>query len=309
MKENIKKEWTEVARRGRHHAILLIASVMESYKEKLYAKYHFTNFNVRRWRQFDGARWLGQDDYLEYQNLFKKKIKNPDYYFQVGKILEKKVSNLRSFIDRNCHINFNKLENSKLLSIFSGYYQAIKEMWVFAYDYIIINTFLPDVILKKVARYEKDPLKQNEILNTLFMAEKESDIVKEKDALLKIVKLLVEKRYAISSSYVKKLIENHFNKFAHLRLYYFWGDPYTKSIIKQRILSYLKKDWLRELKSLEDNRKKVKKINNIFKQLKFDKKTKQLVLAIRRWAYLSNSVDETFNYSVYHFKPFFLTIS
>lgn len=72
MKKVKKIEWEEITRRGKAHHLLMIDSVIELYRTKLFGKAHRVKWNPSYYRQFNNARWFSQNDFNKYLNLLQE---------------------------------------------------------------------------------------------------------------------------------------------------------------------------------------------------------------------------------------------
>jgi len=310
-KEKIK--WVETARRGKAQPLLVLDPLIEAYRLDYFKKAHQIKWSPKNYRQFDNARWFSVKDFENYRSLIEKATRSKKInLFTYAKEYSKRIIASRKFADKYRNLDFKILTNEKLARIFSMWFEETKRMWCFAYDYIFLNQFLPDIITSIVASKVPDIWEQNEILGILFEADESSEMRLEKRALIKIAQHLRKNKSKISNSLIEKRLESHLDKFAHLGFYYFRGASYTQKDLRDRLAEYLRLSPTNFKKMIADFRKQDRNevlMKKITKKLGLSNQTILQIKYIKRWGSLSNHVDETFGYVVHHLMPMWLEIA
>ncbi len=298
-----KAQWIETSRRGKAQPLLVVDAVIDLYKQKYFQKAHRSKWGPKNYRQFDSASWFGVKDYQEYQDLLTLAADSKDQkLLKYGREYEKRIIAHRTFADKYSNYDFYGLSNKELRKIFSQWFELTKRFWSFAYDYIFINKFLPDIVTSVVASKVLDVKKQNKYLGILFEADEPSELRQEKKNLLEIVKYIRNKKTDLNNDIVHRKLSKHLNEYAHLGFYYFRGSSYNLSDLKKRVSEYLKINRI-DFNKIESDFNKQNKNNalvkGVIRELKLDKKTVDYIRYIKRWGSLSNKVDETYGYVVH----------
>ncbi len=72
--------WEEIARRGRNHAVLAMDLACEGFQEGYLSELLGVDFNLKFFRQFNGARWHDSNEIKEWISLLKIELgKDPDF--------------------------------------------------------------------------------------------------------------------------------------------------------------------------------------------------------------------------------------
>lgn len=302
-----KIEWFEVTRRGTAHHLLVIDSVVELYRKKLLGKAHGVRWNPRYFRQYDHARWFSREDWNTYQHILQGgETKHPGYLMQLAREYERRITANRNF-GKVCGKNdFSKLSSVQLARLFSEWFTHTLRFWCFAYDYILINIFLPDDVMREVEKRVPDVVAQNRFLGVLFMADRASEQWREKRALVALAQRMRARKLGAHDPRIEKALSHHVKTFAHLGLYYFRGRPYTNQRIRDRLGEYLSlpahtfKQLQLDLHKQESN---ATRTQQLIRHLHLDRETIRHIRIIKRWGTLSNYVDETYGYVVNSLMP------
>lgn len=301
-----------MARRGKPLPLLLVDTIMESYRRGYFAKTHKVKWFPGYYRQFNDARWFGSRDIGKYQAVLREKANDKkNNLLALADDFKKRILKLRRLSDKLSQKNFQLLDNSQLVEIFSDWFSLNKQIWCFAYDYIFVNKFLPDIITSVVAARVPDFAKQNEILGILFGVDEPTELRLEKKALIKIVIQIKQKRVRAASPEILRLIDKHLGKFAHLGFYYFRGAAYQQEDILKRIKEYLAIPGSQFKEILADFRKQDKNkylTAQYVKKLNLDEQTANYIRYVKRWGAVSSQVDETYGYSVHKLMPLWIEI-
>jgi len=299
-----KIKWVEIARRGDDHPMFLIDTVCEAYRRGYFGfNKKETEWQAKYYRQLAGARWFSEDDLNGYVNILKtKELSEPSILVKYVEDYKRRIKKIKKFVDKYKDKDFEKFNNGELADIFREFADLTQRMWAYAYNYVIVNKFLPDIIFAEISKKEKDVVRQNEYFNTLMQLDNNSELRKEKISLLKIAEKYKEKN-------VDKLINDHLENFAYLGQYYYRGKAYTSEIIKQRIEDALDKDLNKEWEKINKLEEDLKKAEELKKKLGFNEETLLHIESAKANASVSNYVDEFYTYAVYFLKPLFLEIA
>ena len=312
MKKSKKIKWIEIARRGKAQPLLVVDVIIEAFRSGYFAKAHKIKWNVKNFRQFDSARWYGGQDLKKYRSILEKASRSKKVNLMTyAKEYERRTKYFYSFVDKYKNEDFTKYSNNQLADVFESWFNHTVFTWSFVYDYIFINQFLPDIVTSIVASHVPDVLEQNEYLGVLFQADKASDMRIEKKNLVNIARYIRDRKLSLTDKNVKKRVDKHLKKFAHLGFYYFRGKAYTKRDIKNRLREYLSLDKNEFQKILKDFAKQARNASDVIKiinKLELDKQTIKYIKYIKRWGALSNYCDETYGYVVYNIMSFWKEI-
>ncbi|MEK6920746.1 MAG: PEP-utilizing enzyme, partial [Nanoarchaeota archaeon] len=107
-------------------------------------------------------------------------------------------------------------------------------------------------------------------------------------------------------------IKEHQQQFAHLGYYFFQGKAYRYEDIEKRFQEHLSLSEI-DVNNLEDNITKQEnneeETKKVIIHLHLDNETVHNIQILKRWAALSNYVDETYSYSVHNFIKLWLEIA
>ena len=109
--KNIK--WIEIARRGKAQPLLVVDSVVDLYRQGYFKAAHKTKWSPSNYRQYDSARWFGENDYKKYIKLIqkasgikdKRNLVHPRAYFNSldkidSKICDEVLNDLREIFNK-----------------------------------------------------------------------------------------------------------------------------------------------------------------------------------------------------------------
>lgn len=304
MAKSKKIIWINVARRGTQQPLLTFDAILESYRLDDFRRAHGITWTVRNWRQFDHARWFGKPDMEKYQNFLRQLAdKQPAKLAAFGREYGRRIMQHRAFADKMQNKNFSQLDNLELARIFSAWFVLARHFFCFAYDYIFLNTFLPDKVTAAVAQREPNVIKQNEYLAVLLAPDEISEVSLEKENLIRLA--------STSNRQLNDKLKQHLGRFAHLGFYYFYGSAYILPSLKKRLQEYRQspraslQDTLRQFKKQKQNSLQTKQL---IKNFKLDRVTVKYIRLIKQWGSLSTRVDETYGYVVYKLMPFWREI-
>ncbi|MBU0613391.1 hypothetical protein KKB10_05280 [Patescibacteria group bacterium] len=297
-------KWIEIARRGKAHPFLVIDSIISLYKEGLWAKAHRVKKNIRNYRQFDNARWYGREDFKLYRSVMEKALTGKDSnLFDYEREYKQRITDYRRFADYYGSFDFAKSSNLELIRVFAEWYEHSKKIWCFAYDYIYLNQFLPDIVTTKIAAKIPDLYEQNKYIGIFFEADRPSEMRTEKRSLVKIAESIRKNKIIMNDEKVIIKLENHLSEYAYLGFYYFRGVAYTVENLKSRLREYLSLSPKKFKALIDDFRiqdRNDKLTEESIKKIELDEETRLQIYHIKRWCSLSNYVDETYGYVVHN---------
>jgi phosphohistidine swiveling domain-containing protein len=279
--------------------------VMESYLSRGVAKAHRTDFNVRNFRQMDGARWFGAQDWNGYENaLRQKELEEPGFLLECGKEYESRLNECREFADELAELDFSNESNEGLKKTFQEFLELNKSFFGYAYTYIVLNKFYPDELTRVVSEKVRDLHAQTKALELLCALDKPSETRMEKKELLELA-LKIKNGLDLESGLAQEWVQEHLRKYAHLGLYYFYRRPYDSEAIKQRLRELIAtKDLETKLQELVKQEENAEKTRQLLRELEFAPQHVLLVETIKQFAFVANYFDETYNYAVCRMLPF-----
>lgn len=299
--------WEEITRRGENHALLLLDTAIEGFMAFLGLDPQKPEFKPKNFRQLAGARWFGSNDLVEFCNFFRsRELATPGILIDYANEYKRRINNLRAFVLRLKNTDWSTQENELLAINFSDFLNYSRQMWAFAYNAIITNKFLPDIIFAEIVKKEPNINKQNEYFNVLLQLTDASETRQEKISLLNLAEFVNKNGY---SDELKNLINNHLNKFAYLGQYYFRGQIYTYDTIVKRIEEVISN-------GLEGEWQKISKIDNdlknreiLLKELNLPDNIIKHIESARAQASVYTFVDEVFTFAAVNLKSLFNEIA
>ncbi len=264
---------------------------------------HKIKWNPKNYRQFEGARGFGSDDVNQYQSVLERAVlAKRNNLLSFAKEYEKRIKAYRKFALLHKKDTFSNFSNRDLAEIFEQWFEHTKLTWSFAYDYIFLNRFLPDIVISTVASKVTNLGEQTRILGILFLADKQSELFQEKKSLVNIGIKIRTNRLKLSSAKIERLLEAHLRKFAYLGFYYFRGEPYSLEYLRNRLKEFLKLSPRRFVQLQTDitmQDRNIKLTPQTEKKLGLDDSTVLRIKLIKRWASLATEADETYGYVVH----------
>ncbi len=308
-----KVKWLELARRGKSQPLLWVDSFVELFGNGYMGRAHKIRWNPKNYRQFDGARGFGVKDAVEYQSILERAVfAKQNNLLTYGKEYESRIKEYRKFADKYKSEDFSKLTNHRLAQIFTQWFEHTKRVWSFAWDYIFLNRFLPDIVTSAVASKVPDIGEQTRILGTLFLADRPSELFLDKKDLLNVAAEMRRQHLKLSDRQVQKSLLAHLYRFAHLGFYYFRGAAYTIEDLQSRLKEYLKlpsSKFIQLQKDIAEQERNRKGTQEIIKKLALNAGIIWRIKCIKRWASLSTQVDETYGYVVHNLHGLWQEIS
>ena len=301
--------WQEIARRGKKFEILLIGGVMEAYQA-----FHQGNANLefeylpKRYRQFNDARWMSEQDIADYVETLKKlEEQEPGTVLRAMQSYQSDLHESRNFADRVASLDLKEQGNNELLAILSEFRVTNQRLFRRAYHYVMLNKFYPDLITAEIASLVSGVEEQSEILKVLFTADKASDVRKEKEDLVPIAVAAMEK--GLTSMEVDRLIDEHLQKYAFLGMYFFGREPYSKQDILERVEHLSGKDLEKENAELQSQAATAEKTRQIIDRLNLSQESVLKIETVKEIAFAANDFDEAYTYVGFKMKPFFSEIA
>ncbi|KKQ28186.1 MAG: Phosphoenolpyruvate synthase/pyruvate phosphate dikinase [Candidatus Magasanikbacteria bacterium GW2011_GWC2_37_14] len=299
--------WEEITRRGENHALLLIDTAMEGFMAFLGLDFNKPEFKPQNFRQLAGARWFGSENLADFCDFFRKKeLANPGALLEYANEYKRRIKQLKDFVLQIKDLNWSEQETEVLFINFSEYLACTRKMWAFAYNAIITNKFLPDLIFAEIAKKEPNINKQNEDFNILLQLEDSSETRQEKFFLLNLAKFVEDNGY---NQELENLVSTHLCKFAYLGQYYFRGELYNKDIILERIKEVLNNGVENELQKIKQLENDLSKRELLINELDLPENILKYIESARAQASAYSLVDEVFTFTVVNLKPLFNEIA
>lgn len=289
-----KIKWHKLQSRGRNHAVLIIDAVFEANRKNYPQKLHSMEYKAKHYRQLDGSRWMGEEDYKNLYNEFVEKAKDSNFLYQWGKVCVKTGEEIIRSTDKYKKTNWQNEPDKKLLEIIEKFFDFESRLWggSFFYGWYF---YFNDVYFFKLEEELKNKLKDkfNEVWQYVLTPSGNTMMGEEKQALLKIAKRF--------KKFFKEDINNHFEKYAFVNKYYFWGEGYTVEEINKRLKEIISKGERyidQEIKKFE---KKDININNY----NLSAETKNIIKGIKEMAHALSLADDSTNYFCYYLTPLY----
>ncbi len=313
-KADIKKlkkiNWKIISKKGSNFEILLISIVgrgliaCNNQSNKKFGPL-YTNY----YRQFKTHRDILNKDAIKFLREAKKYYKNDLNKIYRSFLDYKKILNQVKIFSNNINkLNFDKINDKKLISLLKKYKIIMgKTMW-YGYNYYFYQ-FLGNELYSKIAQKTSNSNKISEYFEILSQANKLSVIQQELKDLLFIVHQIDKNKLKLNSIKVNNLINKHLKKYAYMGLYYFRGSSWQPNDIRVRLRHWLKQNYQLELKKIKILEKNNKNWLAIVKSLNFNAKEKLLVKTLKTMSYCTNNFDEVWNYAIYNSQNLLLKVS
>ncbi|OGZ28678.1 MAG: hypothetical protein A2562_00495 [Candidatus Nealsonbacteria bacterium RIFOXYD1_FULL_39_11] len=299
--KNVK--WKRLVSRGRNHAVLMIDSIRTKIKKDYFKKKYGISYIVKNYAQFDGSRWISEEDYSAIFKILKNGIKNnPKLLYKLASKMEKEEIKSLLLTDKYKSRNWKKVTNKEIIVILEKFVASQGRVWpvsswFYGWDFFFDEGFLE---LFKKNLEEKLGNNFNKVWEYLIQPEKLIYISREKMALLKLAQKFFGKKIP------QRFIEEHAKKFDFVGRYYFWG----KGLTAEQVSRDLDKIFCRGKEYIEKSIKELKlRKLDIDKFEKLSPSDKWIIKGYKKMGHVSNAGDEVTNYYIQRMTPFFNEIA
>jgi phosphohistidine swiveling domain-containing protein len=301
-----KAQWEEIARRGRNHAVLAMDLACEGFQKGYLGELLGNEFNLKYFRQFDGARWEETNEISEWVQVLQKELSaDPRYLLTVGKKAEKWIASLKKECFSLEKKEFKGATNKELAAEFEKLSDLQRKAYVTAYTYITINRFYPDYITTQiVASREKDPNKQAGLIGALMAMEKKTGMAKERESLVNIAKMIKEGDESADLE-----IKKHVGDYAHLGHYVFYGKAHTEKSIRERAIGIINKGLDAEIEIFEKQASRLKRGKELKRKWNLSEDEKLKLESLSMWIWISMEGDEMYGLFTHKSRNLFNEIS
>ena len=296
-----KREWFDVSKRGKPHAILWIDSVGEGIKRDYAKKIYNQNYRIKNYRQFDSKRSIGISDYKKIVKILEKKAKfDPEVSSKITGIMERYAKEIIKWTDRLKSSKWGDMSDGQLLKVLEKGFDFQAKLWNggFVYAYYF---FFNDIFVEKLVKNLRNSGKLNDnLMKYLTSPVSLTMIGEEKLSLLKIAK-----KYFLSKKVDIKALKKHHEKYAFLKRYYYWGNGFTFDEIKNRFEDLLQKgeDFIdKEIANL-------KPVVIKYSDYKLSAYNERAINSARKSSFVMNLADEVSSYYVHHLMGMFYEIA
>lgn len=294
-------KWVEVARRGRGMVPLITEATALGWKLGFFKR--FTGGpNLNSYRHFDSARWYDEKELAKVVNYLRTQEKNaPGFLTNLGNKLIKHYFKMKQWVAKNARKSYKDYSNLQLAKAFWDFYS--RTFYVpLGYCYIFANRFLPDEIIPELAQKESGLDQQTKDFAILFGLDHLTEIKAEKISLFNLAKFA---KNGLATPKAKSLVFRHWQKYKHLKRYYYYGSDYTLKDIKRRAIQARKR--LNE--AVEMPNLIAKQTRLIIKRLNLSHRTVQKIYGAKALGKASNVFDETFVWNVSRIDPLLIEIA
>jgi len=286
MKKDVKREWFPVASRGRDHSILILDTVGVGIRDGALKETYGIDYRLNRYRQFNGKRSIGLDDYQNLVSILEKASEeNPGMFYDIGTRLEHIVNTFIPLTDAYRNRDWSSATNKELSATIAKLLGNFVQLWAgggiyllyFYFNDIFVERFVAELKVKMGDDFER-------ILPLIMFPEKPTMANEEKAALLRIAE---EARKAGRIS--EQAVQEHWERYVFLKKYFFWGDGYTLDEMRARVAE-----------AVQDNAHEAQHPVLSIDDFDLTDKERLIVLSMRKVSYVMNHGDELGNYSIYH---------
>jgi len=289
-----KIKWAYGASRGKNHAALFIDAVgslamREHYPEKIYGFPYVGKFYL----QANGTRCIAEEDHNEMEKIIEALLKKqPDFFYVWGSKMENVANQIRTWTDEVKNTDWSKTTNDELFKIIYEHCDLSARLWSVPLAYLYYFYFNDKVVEGFVEALKKRlGQKFDEILPAIVTQEKISEIAEEKKELFKLALKEIK-----DSKLNDQFLTKHWKKFAHLNNYYYWGNGYSLSDMKNRLEDEMKKGEEIIKKELEEFKPKV------LDYTLFSEEEAALIKAMKKLSYAFQYADETLAYVIHNIR-------
>lgn len=296
------KETTQVV------AVLMLDSLAKGFAEH-FKRFHDGKTEIKKYGQMLGGRWLGARDIRNYEKMMAKAA--PGELLRWAKEYRTYKSRLLKFSLRIARNDFKRFAEEKLANFFSKYIELCAKAYPFAYDYVMLNKTYSEKIMRVVFSATKNDVNaMNYYLPHIAGLDAPTDMYSAQKELGKIT--IYAKEYKFGGK-TKEKIKNYCERYGYLNMFSYYGEPYSKKEIAEKVKSLAKKN-KEEIMSetnakfdqLEANRKGTKEFLGKYK---INKKDQQIVAVLKEYIYTSMWADELYHRVPYLARPMLKEIS
>ncbi len=286
------KKWKLVSKKGKNFENLFVSIVAEGMAPKKIIKKGPLQLICSAWLQIGGNRYFPK---VELEAHIKKIIsllkREPETVMAEYQYYEHLLNKMEIFASKIPQTSFNKLNLTKYLQEWASHLSRTLQ---YGYNYYFLNQPIAEVVLKAIER-NKIP-DAFLVFETFSQAKKLSVIQQEKIDLLRLVKKIKVNKLSLKSKLVKEAVSKHLKKYGFMGHYYFRGKPWREAEVIQRLKSWLKDDWSKEIKQLNHFEQASGITKKLIKKYKFTPFEKKLIYLMKEIAYATNRYDEVHNY-------------
>ncbi len=251
--------------------------------------------NISKYRRVLNISFVEEKDFQAlWKSLEKAEKEKPGLLLKIGKVWEKKLVDLKKFVDNNSGKKFKEMNNKQLLAFFKEFFSVCEKALEFELFYYGANAFLPEKLFKELNEIIENKSKMNDALLELTEIDKEISATKERKKLIELTRFVKKHGKNFENPEVKKRIEKHLKEFAFLGYYWCGRKPYNSENIKERITEYLEKDLEKEIQICGKWKKVKTKVKRISKKYSLPKSILLKAEAVRHYSYVSTLANEIF---------------
>ncbi len=289
----MKTEWVRFKETIEPLPVLLLDCVAQSLG-KYFASSHDHKTKIKNYGQFLDSRSLGAKDLRDYERMIKNA--SPEKLILWAKNYEKRKNELLNYVKKISKADFSKYSQEKLIKVFKEYINKCIYTYPFAYDYSILNPLYSERINAMILKYIKDPKDINQYIDLLGSLDRVTDVVVHQKILGEMA-IKVKKR-GISEK-IELEIEKFIKRYGYLGMFTYFGKPFTKEDIRERIDSLVEKE-LEEIysQSVGYYRRVInnnKNVSEFIRKYKVTKEDQKLIKVLKAYAYVSIFADEIFH--------------
>jgi len=142
MKKDVKREWFPVASRGRDHSILILDTVGVGIRDGALKETYGIDYRLNRYRQFNGKRSIGLDDYQNLVSILEKASEeNPGMFYDIGTRLEHIVNTFIPLTDAYRNRDWSSATNKELSATIAKLLGNFVQLWAGGGIYLLYFYF------------------------------------------------------------------------------------------------------------------------------------------------------------------------
>ncbi len=285
-------EWEEFARRGRSHAVLLPDMVAHALLAGSTGHFLKCEFNPKSYRQFDSARWFRRADVDGWIRALEAGMdKNPKYLLELAREMEGQIIKCRAWASK---VSEKKNFGDSLVPTLHSFFENQYPLAVGSYTFVALNRFLPERIAAIAAKRTSDPKLQAEYLEALLSADRPTGALKEKQSLSTVALRAEDEKLSLDHLEIATALERHAQEYAYLGYYVFYGQPYTKEVMRKRLAEIVEKGASKEAESLKKSGRMRARALELYDELELSAGEKLEIEGARAWIFVYNELDETY---------------
>jgi len=266
--------WTKFKETIQIVPVLLLDCFAKGFRN--FKKFHDGKTEIRRYGQFLDGRWMGQDDIKNYEKMMS--TASPQQLLIWSKNFRWHKNELLNLAKKISKTDFSHFSNTDLINLFSKYVSLCAKAYSFVYDYVMLNKTYSEKINKIVFKKVRSVEILNDYLSYIAGLDKPTDMHKAKK---EIGAMAIYVKDNGLDERVKNRVKKYCKNYGYLKMFSYFGKPYTEKEIYRELKQLAKKG---KKKILEETTSQIsqlslnkKKTEEFIKQYRLSQKDKKII--------------------------------